>query len=199
MQQLTDTKGLRLSPSKFQQATHAHTHVIIRVIKILTTTKAAWLNIQFSHLGFRTQSLDEWCRCKKRKSQRKELDRTYSHAYRLCIHETPGDLNLHENICEAEALLWKFVITKIFIDVKIQSLAIWYTTSVRNKQLWLVLQSYLSLNVTLNPWENIEIPHAIPCWIQAGSKSPVCWWDYSRKKLQAVSLLWKIKLKMLHF
>lgn len=135
------------------------------------------------------------------KSQRKDLDRTYKHAYWLCIHEASGDLNICEIICEAEIFLWKFMITKIFIDAKIQSLVIWYTTSVSNKELWfiiknllriMVLESYLSLNVTLNPWENIEIP-------QAGSKSPVCWWDYSREKLQAISLVWKIKLKTLHF
>lgn len=132
------------------------------------------------------------------KFQRKDLDRTYSHAYRLCIHEASGDLNICEIICEAEILLWKFMVIKIFIDVKIQSLVIWHTTSVSNKELWLVLESYLSLNVTLIPWENIKIPHAIPCWIQAGSKSPVCWWVCSREKLQAISLLWKIKLKVLH-
>lgn len=48
----------------------------------------------------------------KGKSQRKDLDRTYSHAYRLCIHGTPEDLNLPKNIYEAEALFCKFVITR---------------------------------------------------------------------------------------
>lgn len=43
------------------------------------------------------------------------------------------------------------------------------------------------------------MPYAIPSWIQAGSKAPVSWWDYSREKFQAIILLFFIKLKMLHF
>lgn len=178
-----------VSSSKLHTRTHTHTHLHnSNNNSNKNNNKAARLNIKFSHLGFRTQSLNELCRCKKGNLRGRILI-GLKIMLTGCFHETPRGLNLCENICEAETLLWKFVITKIFIDVKIQSLAIWYTTSARNKQLWLVLQSYLSLNVTLNPWENIEIPHAIPCWIQAGSKSPVCRWDYSREKLQAISLL----------